>query len=71
MTPFEVLTEDEIIALIRAYPEWEDDLDETCCPTGVVYCPVCEGGGSTDRRRRRPPEHHPGCLREKFEDAMR
>lgn len=54
----------EFIELIKNYNEWEDDLDETACPTGWVTCPVCGGGGN---RKKHLPKHKPDCLRAKFE----
>ena len=61
------MTLEELTQLVRGYPEWEDDLDETACPTGIVSCLVCGGGGCLDKRTRTPPKHLPGCLRAKFE----
>lgn len=62
---------DRLAALVRLYPEWHEDLDETGCPDGWVTCRICDGGGSTDGRLRTPPKHRPGCLRAEFEAADR
>ena len=49
-------------AVLAHYSEFENDLDETGCPTGWVECPVCEQGGSHDGRHKRPIQHETdGC----------
>ena len=49
-------------AVLAHYSEFENDLDETDCPTGWVECPVCEQGGSHDGRHKRPIQHETdGC----------
>lgn len=61
------MTVEEIVELVRCYPEFEHDLDETACPNGWMTCVICGGGGATDGRTKRPIRHKPGCLRERFE----
>jgi hypothetical protein len=66
---------EELIALIKKYDEWQDDLDESACPTGFVYCPVCEGGGfwgskvykGSNPKYKQSPSHRPDCPRVQFE----
>jgi hypothetical protein len=52
-----------LIDLVNRYPEWQDDLDETTCPTGLVSCPICDGGGYIKN-----PKHKDGCPRKEFEE---
>lgn len=44
--------------------EWDDDMDETACPTGGVSCGHCDGGGSLhpgSGRKIREPQHREDC----------
>ena len=68
------MTKQELIDLVAQYPEWNDSLDETCCPTGFVDCPVCDGGGYLAMRksysvtaRYAKARHRADCPRAKFE----
>ena len=63
--------------LVDKYPEWNDDLDVTACPTGFVTCPICDCGGYIRERKSFPgkktrerypaPVHAENCPRGKFE----
>lgn len=57
--------------LLQLYPEFNDDLDETACPTGSVTCPICDGGGDYDKRRRCPIQHRPNCLRVEVNEILK
>lgn len=70
----------KLISLVKIYQEWENELDGTNCPTGWVFCRVCDGRGYIDSRKTGyslrkpseiPPKHKNNCLREKFEKDHR
>jgi hypothetical protein len=66
------MTNDELVALVHEYAEFDDELDETCCSTGFVNCRICGGGGKTynigrQRGRLIKPTHTQDCPRGRFE----